>query len=74
MFQTKGEKGKKLISNAISSFDNITIDLQEGIEHCKSEVSRHENIILDSKEEIDNLNVTMDKANRVHLNIKKLLE
>lgn len=74
MFDTRGDKGKKKITTAISTFDTITQDLQEGIDHCNAEVDRHNNIIKESEIEIEALENVMEKAARIHGKIKQIIE
>lgn len=74
MFETRGDKGKNKINLAKETFNKIVLDLQEGIEHCNAEVSRHTAIIQESEEEIKTLETAIEYANRIQGNVKQIIE
>lgn len=73
MFLSKGEKGKTLISLATESFDTITEQLKEGIEHCEAQKDEHQSKINDHQTNINLLDNHVVKAKRVMQKIEQLV-
>ncbi len=66
--------GKNAISKAMSTFKKAAEDLQTGINHCKADVAKHEQNIKETQTSINDLNKTIEQANKFAAKLNAFLE
>lgn len=65
--------GKKVISDAIASFDKTVKKLEAGIQHCQADARKHQVSISESEGKIRELNQHIERGNRVATKLKELI-
>jgi hypothetical protein len=72
--RAQGKTGMNIIENAISTFQNVSDELAEGIRHCNESIKTHEEIIKESEDHISTMNISVSRAEAIRDRLEKFLE